>query len=197
MADGEGKRWNNFLNLPKHLVLINNEPIIARTVRLLRENGETDIWITSRDARYNFAKRQEQSVRDCEIDRFEESLIPSNSSVCYLYGDVYYTENAIKTIVTDEHTGIHFFGSNFEIFAIKLCTSADIKLFLSHKEKVKQLYLNQKINRCIGWEIYRSLHNIPFEEHAITDNYTFILDGTDDIDYPEDYENFKNRMEQT
>ena len=52
-----------------------------------------------------------------------------------------------------------------------------------------------KINRCIGWEIYRSLHNIPFDQHLITDDYTKILDGTDDIDYPHDYENFKRKIE--
>ena len=34
-----------------------------------------------------------------------------------------------------------------------------------------------------------------FEEHRITDHYTYILDGTDDIDYPNDYENFKKREE--
>lgn len=39
------------------------------------------------------------------------------------------------------------------------------------------------------------MHNIPFDEHQITDDYFKILDETDDIDFPEDYENFKLRME--
>lgn len=191
MADGEGKRWNNYLGIPKHLVEINGEPLIARTVRLLKENNVDDIIITSRDERYNFASRVEQSVRECEIDRFDEKVI-NGEEICYLYGDVYYTEDAIKTIVKEKGTDIQFFGHENEIFAIKI---RDIPLFLKHKNIVKKLYLDNKIKRCIGWEIYRSLHNIPFEEHKITTDYIKILDGTDDIDYPVDYENFKQRME--
>ena len=52
-----------------------------------------------------------------------------------------------------------------------------------------------ELDRCIGWEVYRSMHNIPFEEHTISHRYIKILDGTDDIDFPEDYENFKARLE--
>jgi hypothetical protein len=32
--------------------------------------------------------------------------------------------------------------------------------------------------------------------HQITQNYIKILDGTDDIDYPRDYENFKRKIQQ-
>jgi len=85
MADGDGKRWNNYLGIPKHLVEINGEPIIKRTVRLLKENGVNNIIITSRDERYNFAKRIPQSNRDCEIDRFEETIIPPEGDICFLY----------------------------------------------------------------------------------------------------------------
>ena len=46
MADVDGKRWNNYIGIPKHLIEINGEPILARTVRLLKENGIDDIVIT-------------------------------------------------------------------------------------------------------------------------------------------------------
>ena len=41
------------------------------------------------------------------------------------------------------------------------------------------------------------MNNIPFDEHKITARYIKILDGTDDIDYPADYENFKARIERS
>lgn len=87
MADGEGKRWGDYLGIPKHLVKINGEPLIARTVRLLKENGVTDIIITSRDSRYDFegTTRIAQSVRDCEIDRFEESTLSTCGDRCLLH----------------------------------------------------------------------------------------------------------------
>lgn len=48
MAAGEGKRWNNFLGVPKHLIEINGETLLERTTRLLKENGVDDFVITDR-----------------------------------------------------------------------------------------------------------------------------------------------------
>ena len=189
MSAGEGKRWNNYLGIPKHLIEINGETLLERTTRLLRKNNINDFVITGSDERYcKYGTLVAQTCNDCEIDRFEESLIEDN--VCYLYGDVYYTEEAIKTIINGETKDILFFGSEEEIFAVKV---VDITLFLKHKHRVKDLYLKGDIWRCIGWEVYRSLNNIPFDQHIINDRYIKILDDTDDIDYPEDYEEFINK----
>ena len=191
MAAGNGKRWNNYLGVPKHLIKINNETLLERTTRLLKENGVYDFVITGSDERYSqYGKLIPQTKNDCEIDRFEESII--NDEVCYLYGDVYYTEKAMRIIINTKVKDIVFFGSEDEIFAIKI---KNINLFLKHKRKVKELFLENKINRCIGWEIYRSINNIVFDEHIIDKKYVKILDGTDDIDFPEDYEKFKSKWE--
>lgn len=190
MAAGKGTRWNNHLGVPKHLIEINGETLLGRTTRLLKENGINDYIITSSDERYKqYGKTEPQRDNDCEIDRFQ---VVNDKEICYLYGDVYYTEEAIKTIINTKTEDILFFGSHVEIFAIKIMNR---DLFYEHKNKVKDLYMSGKINRCIGWEVYRSLHKIPFNEHRIIDRYVYIEDGTDDIDYPEDYENFKKRYE--
>ena len=188
MAAGNGKRWNNYKGIPKHLVEINGETLLGRTTRLLKENG-IDYIITGSDKRYaKYGKLIPQSCNECEIDRYE----PFNEPVCYLYGDVYYTKKAIKTIIETDTDNIHFFGSDCEIFAVKV---NNIDKFFILKMLVKNLYMQGKIDRCIGWEIYKAMHGIPLKEHYITDDYTYILDGTDDIDFPEDYEKFKNRWE--
>ena len=190
MCAGEGKRWNNYLGIPKHLVEINGETLLGRTTRLLKENGITNYMITTSDSRYSkYGKIQEQSYKDCEVDRFEPV---KDSEICYLYGDVYYTENALKTIINTDTNDITFFGSIGEIFAVKV---KDTELFFKHKNRVKELYLKHEINRCIGWEVYRSLNDIPFDKHIIKDKFIEINDGTDDIDFPEDYEKFKKEKE--
>lgn len=190
MAAGEGKRWNNYLGVPKHLIEINGETLLGRTTRLLKENGIEDYVITSSDERYKeYGKVIEQSKHDCEVDRFEELGEP----VCYLYGDVYYSEAAIKTIINTEAEDIKFFGSCVEIFAVKV---KDLKLFYKHKSRVKKMYLDGEIGRCIGWEVYRSLNGIPFNQHIINSRYVHIEDETDDIDYPKDYEKFKRVREE-
>ena len=190
MAAGQGKRWGNYLGVPKHLVEINGETLLGRTTRLLKKYN-VDYIITSSDERYKqYGKVIPQTYLDCEIDRFEDT---EDQQVCYLYGDVYYTEEAIKNIVETQTDEILFFGSEFEIFAVKVVNK---DLFMLHKQKVKDLYMNGAINRCIGWEIYRSLNQIPFNEHKITDRYFLIMDGTDDIDYPDDYERFVNERKE-
>ena len=189
MCAGKGKRWKNYLGIPKHFVKINGETLIGRTTRILKENN-IDYIITSSDKRYKkYGETIPQSSNDCEIDRFENT---KDKEICYLYGDVYYTDEALKTIINTPTNEILFFGSDEEIFAIKII---DKPLFMKHKNRVKRLYLKNKIGRCIGWEVYRSLNNIPFDEHIISERYYLINDGTDDIDYPEDYEHFISKYE--
>lgn len=109
MAAGAGTRWNNYLGVPKHLIELNGETLLGRTTRLLQENGITDYVITCEDPRYaQYGPTAAQTKHDCEIDRFEESLV--DGPVCYLYGDVYYSDYAMKTIVNAETDNILFFG---------------------------------------------------------------------------------------
>lgn len=190
MCAGKGTRWNNYLGVPKQLIRINGESLIERTTRLLKENGINDYYITGEDNIFaDYGKTIKQSFNDCEVDRFEEV---EDDEICYLYGDVYYTEECINQLVNTSTDNILFFGSDMEIFAIKIKNK---KLFFEHKNKVKKLFLNNEIGRCIGWEVYRSLNNIPFEEHIINEMYYMINDLTDDIDYPEDYERFIKERE--
>lgn len=100
----------------------------------------------------------------------------------------------MKKIVTDCRDDIQFYGHRWEIFAIKIPANK-IALFLEHKNKIKQIYLSGGLNRCIGWEVYRSLNNIPLKQHGILKGYNLIEDGTDDIDFPEDYNRFKRKLE--
>ena len=48
MCGGSYPHWQE----PKHLQKIHGEPIVARTIRLLRENGIENIAITSNDERF-------------------------------------------------------------------------------------------------------------------------------------------------
>ena len=41
---------------PKQLSEVNGEPLVERTIRLLRENGENDIYISTNDVRFRYIK---------------------------------------------------------------------------------------------------------------------------------------------
>lgn len=185
MADGKGTRWNNYHNIPKHLIEIGGETLLARTVRLLRENdARADIVITSHDPRYEVpgARRYEPQNNHLEIDRFTEELIADD--VCFLYGDTFYSESVIQKIADTPAEKLLFFGNERSIVAIKV---ADGALFRQHVDRVRALFLAGKIEKCIGWQVYQSIEGLPFGEKTIAADYILIQDGTEDFNSPADY----------
>ena len=190
MADGKGVRWNNYNDIPKHFAIVEGEPIIVRTVRLLREMDDSaEVIITSHDSRYDIpgARRHEPQNNVLEIDRCTEELIEDN--VCFLYGDTYYSEEALKRIMESETADMLFFGNRKSIVAIKV---TDGELFRSHVARVRNLFLEGKINKCIGWQVYQSFTGLPFGEKTIGDSFVILEDDTEDFNTPEDYNNRKN-----
>lgn len=190
MADGKGSRWQNYNEIPKHFAVVDGEPIIARTVRLLREKSpDSEIIITSHDERYVFpgASRYEPKNNVLEIDRFTEELIEDD--ICFLYGDTYYAEEAIDMIISEQVEDIHFFGTRKSIVAIKI---KDGELFRSHVDRVRKLYLEKKIEKCIGWQVYQSFEGLPFRGKPIRDKFTVLGDSTEDFNTPEEYIKRKN-----
>ena len=185
MADGKGTRWNNYHNIPKHLIEIDGETLLARTVRLLRENdARADFVITSHDPRYEVpgARRYEPQNNHLEIDRFTEELIADD--VCFLYGDTFYSESVIQKIADTPAEKLLFFGNERSIVAIKV---ADGALFRQHVDRVRALFLAGKIEKCIGWQVYQSFEGLPFGEKTIAADYILIQDGTEDFNSPADY----------
>ena len=184
---------------PRHLTEINGEPILKRTVRLLKENGIKDILITSHDKRYNNlgATRYVPKHNDWNqltgegywISAFPIELL--NQPICFIWGDVYFSENAIKTIVETQTDSTLFFCTyknnnakyikNWdEPLAYKV---VDYKLF---KRKIKELKKLKDEKVCwrepIVWELYRIINGQCVNEHKMTKNYLAINDESCDID---------------
>lgn len=191
MADGKGTRWGNYQDKPKHLIEIGGETLLGRTVRLLKENDpKSEVIITSHDPRYEFdgAVRYEPQNNHLEIDRFTQELIADN--VCFLYGDTYYAEEAIETITGTQTQDILFFGNERAIVAVKV---ADGELFKKHVDRVRQLFLEGRIKKCIGWQVYGSLMGLPLDEKRIADKFVLLKDDTEDFNSPEDYNRRKDK----
>ena len=189
MADGKGKRWHNYKNIRKHFIEVNGEKIIERTVRLLNEfDKDSEVIITSHDKRYeiNGSKRYEPKHNILEIDRFTNELIEDN--ICFLYGDTYYSDKAMEKIITINTDDLLFFGNGKSIVAIKI---KDSNVFTKHVENVRKLYLEGKIEKCIGWQVYQSFQGLSFDEKEIKDKYVYIQDDTQDFNSPKDYEKNK------
>ncbi|MBQ4649264.1 MAG: 2-C-methyl-D-erythritol 4-phosphate cytidylyltransferase [Firmicutes bacterium] len=191
MADGTGTRWQNYNDIPKHFIEIGGETLLGRTVRLLNEGDrEAEVIITSHDPRYEVpgARRYEPLHNILEIDRFTEELIEDD--VCFLYGDTYYSQAAMNTILQTGTDDMIFFGNERSIVAIKV---KDGELFRSHVDNVRRLYLAGEIEKCIGWQVYQSFTGLPFGEKKIGPKYIVLEDGTEDFNSPEDLNRRQNK----
>ena len=187
MADGKGSRWNNYKNIPKHLVEVEGEVLLERTVRLINKlDPSSKVIITSHDKRYEFegSTRYEPKNNILEIDRFTYELIEDN--MCFLYGDTYYTEETMEKIINTDTDELLFFGNNKSIVAIKV---KDSEVFKENINKVKELFLKNKIKNCKGWQVYQSYQNLEFDKKQIGDRFVVVDEKTIDYNTPEEYEN--------
>lgn len=193
---------------PRQLSKINGERLLDRTIRLLKENGINDIIVTGT---YKLKDVIVYDPLDNDFDYNTESGYWLNAfsneflnePVCFIWGDVYFSENAIKTIVNTDTDSTLFFCSYQnkshryikewdEPFAYKV---VDTDLFRTHRDRVKRLFDEGKTERHpIVWELYRSINGIDVNKHKLTNNVVIINDITCDIDTPGDIKKIEERI---
>jgi len=188
---------------PKHLTEVNGERIVDRTIRLLKENGIKDIYISSNNPLFDSCGvprlKHNNSYINTGIDNtgyWLDAFYPVEEPVVYIWGDVYFSEDAIKTIVNYKTDKNVFFGTGAayniwhydwgEPFAYIV---NDYSTFFKGIEDVKRL---KDLGKCkrepVVWELYRYLHGLDINKQVITEDYVAIDDGTIDIDDPKDIE---------
>ena len=184
-----------YQNPPRQLLIVNGERIVSRTIRLLQENGVTDIAISSNNEMFeglgvpviHHNNRFDAARYYCTwIDAF----YPTQEPACYIMGDVYFSEQAIKEIVETETNTIEFFASAppfareyikvwGEPFAFKV---QDQEMFQRCIRIVKEYYIKNKWNRePIAWELWQIIKGTRLNEVDYT-NYHAINDYTVDVD---------------
>jgi FkbM family methyltransferase len=197
LADGPAKRWSH--HTPKHLIQLNGEVLLHRTVRQLRSKGITDIWITSHDPRYDVegAQRFEPSDNHFQVDQFYacHSLWHpcTNAPVIFLYGDVYFSDAAIDIITSSAPQEYLYFqrtwsssitGKNWkEGFAMSVMDTASFLFALEHlREGLVSGTIVDEHHQLQGYLEGRG--SGPF--WGIGPHGIEIDDETDDFDFPGD-----------
>ena len=147
-------RWKNPHCL-KHMVCVDKEPLLQRTVRLLQEQEPgSSIVITSHNPAYDIpgATRYEPQNNQLEIDRFTWELI--EDGVCFLYGDVYYTSDSIRRICSMHPRTVGFAGTAAEIVAVVVTDGTCMR---NHIAMLRQQCLSGERTDCKGWQLYHSI----------------------------------------
>jgi choline kinase len=208
MAAGMCTRWKNYLGVPKQLAPVNGEAIINRTIRLLKERGITDIYVTVR------TPNQYGDLGVKEYINFEQNQFNIDrlygarelSPCVYLYGDCYYTERAMDIILSDTND-YRFFGrrkpgiikSNREIYAIKAND-----FVVEKARELREMHAEHKVINSLGGHLLIHCLGIPVNprtrDHTakpdeLTPIFTDIDDETTDIDMPHEYRKLKQLVE--
>lgn len=216
VCGGEATRWKNHLNTPKHLITIENERILDRTTRLLKERGIEDILVVTKeyDERYNTPNSVQCVVdinyeKNADADKFLSSkhLWNTDGRTIVLYGDCYFTDEAIKTIVSFKKKEWTLFCRNTEsnitgtpwgeCFAISFYNESNEK-FEDRLKYIAELHKTNIIKRCGAWEAYGAMvgregKDVMRSHTKMLGNWVLINDFTEDFDSPEDYEEWLSR----
>ena len=201
LCGGKYLKWEK----PRQLTQLGKETVIGRTVRLLRENGVEDIAISTDNPAFDFLGletiRHEnpfvsnggtQSVAGHWVDAFPLRDEPS----CYIFGDVVFSENAIKTIVETETDDIEFFASAppfsplyfkryAEPFAFKVVNTEHFRAAVEEAKRNAHRFVREPI----AWELWQIITNAPYNIIDFS-NYVAINDFTCDIDSEDDIGHF-------
>lgn len=193
---------------PKQLSVVKGERLVERTIRLLKEAGiqESDIKISSNDERFdefgverlenpnNKYKSVDGVTSGYWLDAFWPDF-PEDTRVTYIFGDVWFTEAAIREIVHHQDDAKNIlWGTGIannpqhrnwgEPFAYRV---NDYKTFMAGVRVVKALQDEGKLKRrAIVWELYRCLNglDVNVQQVLVGDTFFIIDDGTIDCDAP-------------
>ena len=204
-----GGYYENF-ETPKQLSIVNGETLLERIIRLLKENGVTDIYVSSNDPRFEkYAPRLEHNnsyeYKDGKIYGYwVDAYYPMDEPCIYLHGDVYYSENAIKKILNLNPSVNTFIGNEIarnkehknwgEPFGYIV---VDQKEFRKGIEDTKKLQDEGKLERgyAISWELYRVLNGLdPNKQYILDETYLSIDDETIDVDAPFQVEELNKKL---
>lgn len=203
MCGGEYPEWDK----PRHLTKICGEPIVKRTIRLLRENGVKDIAITANDKK-RFrglgvpVLSHDNSYVMGSDGAWVNAFYPTEEPACYIFGDVVFSPEAIRTIVETETDGIQFFASSppfselytkpwAEPFAFKVVDQVRFRMAVNFIRTFKD---SDIFNRHpIAWELWQAINSENVKTINFR-NYIAINDYTCDIDEPGDAEKIERMI---
>lgn len=198
MCGGNYKVWDT----PRQLMEIHGEKIVERTIRLLEEAGvdKGDILISSNNPAFEeyapvlYHHNEYEAYGSDNNGKWTDCFYPWSIPVCYIFGDVVFSPEAIKIIVETVTDDIEFFASAppfdkryikpwAEPFALKVVDQSHLKRAIKHTE----LFWHQGFykRKPIMWELWQVIQGYPFNEIHY-DTYVNINDYTCDVDSPED-----------
>ena len=208
---GDATRWGNYTGVPKHLVEIEGERLLDRTCRQLWERDHniiTKVVVKNTTPSEYDTMWSEREVADLHpeygnMDKFlsSKSLWSKDGRTIVLYGDVWFSDFAMDTIMDFKGRGMwlfcrpsrsHYTGCEWgECFA----QSFYPENLEDHERILHECSADSRFSSG-GWGWYRKMAGIDASETVLGGNAVTIDDFTEDFDFPKDLDMWlKNRAE--
>lgn len=207
LAAGSGSRWNNFRGTPKHLAIVEKEVLLERTAKQFLKYTD-DVCVVGADERYKvdetslyIIKSPNTNWKDAAKFMSSKNLWLRDGRTVLVFGDVYFTPDAVKKIMSNKDEWKWFLRSDAS--ELTGCTWKEIFGFAFNGSMVNNI--SQQLLRLVslgqtekqaGWALYKSM--IGNTANGLFNNPHFeeIDDWTEDFDFPEDLERWEeNRKE--
>ena len=194
-----GGRYNGW-ETPRQMMLIHDEPVVARTIRLLKEAGVDDVCISTNDMRFEqfgvpILFHENNFIGNAERGgSWVEAFYPSSDPACYLMGDVVFSPAAIHKIVNTKTDGIQFFASappfSFdyikpyaEPFAFKVFDQVKFRAAIEYVKANEDTGIFRR--RPIAWELWQvingeNVRQINYHNYCVINDYTCDIDTISD-----------------
>lgn len=201
LAAGEKKRWDNYLDVPKHLAPVGGEPLIHGTIRRLTEHGFDDVVVTVsgwQDCGFAVSPARAELVvgRRTEITSCR-ALWPKTRPVLMLYGDTYFSDALLGDMAAVRDSGDPWWwvwgrkhagnGKWYgEMWGWWVPPAAQSTLIAADVE-MQRAFRAGEIDRRLGWEMYRAMYGWLEWDRVPLDRWREWDDETEDFDTPQDY----------
>ena len=195
---------------PKQLSVVNGETLVSRTIRLLKENGIEDISISATDERFDnlgVPRLEHENTYKAEngiqTGYWVDAYYPLEEPCVYLHGDVYYSEDSIKKIITLNPNVNTFIGNQYALNKEHKKVGepfgwiiVDQTSFRKAINECKRLQDEGKSDRMpVSWELYEVLNGHDINDFIISEEtYLAIYDETIDIDAPWQIEELNKKI---
>lgn len=202
-ASGSQHKWNEHLDVPSHLCPLTRHggvPLIHRTVEQCLEYTHDVITMIPDDERYLSIPGEHRPIYGPRQSEFEASqpLWNEDGRTVLLLGDVYFTQEALDTIMGHKGRDYRAFGRYRaseitgtpygELFAASWWPVNHHDL-VRHLDTVHSTRAAGTVTRPPGWMLLRAFQGTPLGKHLVNSSwFTEINDETDDIDFPADYD---------
>lgn len=199
LAAGDSARWGNYRGTPKHLTKIEGKTLLERTCSQFLKYTD-DVCVIGANEDYKVEgtslyaiKAQNTHWKDAAKFLSSQNLWLRDGRTVLVFGDVYFTSEAVKTIMKDKDSFKFFLrtgpselsGARWkEIFALSFDQTMAPKI----NQNLLYLVSMNQAQKQAGWALYKYMIGPAPSGLFSNSHFVEINDWTEDFDFPEDLE---------